>query len=136
MIENAGNVTNELKRSSAAMGMVFFGLRYGKTMTNLEHYVETGISVCEIIIKGRSVPQSAFPRYEDRAVRDAFVRVATNRQLGERLPDQEQEKVNQEMVNKAEIARRTLQQLRDHESVSEHDLDQSAEFFRKVCTAM
>jgi hypothetical protein len=131
MIENAGDVANELRRSSAAMGMVFFGLRYGKTVANLEDYVVTGMSVCDIIIKGRSVPQSAFPRYEDRAVRDAFVRVATNRQLGERLPDQEQE-----MVNRAEVARRTLQQLRDHESVSEQDLDQSAEFFRSVCKAM
>jgi hypothetical protein len=131
MIENAGNVTNELKRSSAAMGMVFFGLRYGKTVTDLDQYVDTGISVCDIIIKGRSVPQSDFPRYEDRAVRDAFIRVASSRQRGKSFRDEEQE-----MVDKAETARRTLQQLRDHESVSENDLDLSAEFFRKVCNAM
>jgi hypothetical protein len=130
-MENAGNVTNELKRSSAAMGMVFFGLRYGKTVTDLDQYVANGISVCDIIIKGRSVPQSDFPRYEDRAVRDAFIRVASNHQPGNSFPNEEQE-----MVDNAETARRTLQQLRDHESVSEHDLDLSSEFFRKVCNAM
>ena len=132
MIEDHGNVTNELKRGSAAMGMVFFGLRYGKTVTDLEYYLNTGISVCDIIIKGRAVPQSGFPRYEDRAVRDAFVRVASHHApVAEQLPEEEEE-----IVKKAEIARRTLQQLRDRENVSEQEMDVSAEFFRKICNAM
>jgi hypothetical protein len=128
MIDNSENVSSELKRNSAAMGMVFFGLKYGKDVADLDRYVESGILVCDTIIKGQAVPQSGLPRYEDRAVRDAFVKVASR---VKRTPDKERQ-----IVNKAVSARRTLLQLRERESVTDKELDLSAEFFRKICSAM
>lgn len=128
MVDNSENVSSELKRNSAAMGMVFFGLKYGKSIVDLDRYVDSGIVVCDTIIKGQAVPRSGLPRYEDRAVRDAFVKVASR---VERAPDKEQE-----LVNRAESARRTLLQLQERESVPERDLDLSAEFFRKISSAM
>lgn len=131
MVERYMDVTSELRRSSAAMGMVFFGLKYGKTIPNLEKYMEDGISVCDVIIEGRKVPKTGVPKYEDRAVRDAFVRVAQRgrSQRGKAADEPE-------MVKKAEAARKTLEHLKDRETVSEQDLDASAEFFRKVYSAI
>jgi hypothetical protein len=132
MMEERTNITNDLKRGSASMGVVFFGLRYGKTVTDLDVFVDRGIAVCDTIIKGRALPQSDFPRYEDRAVRDAFVRVASHRvSIPEQLPEEEQE-----MLHKAQLARRTLKQLKDRENISQDDMDASAEFFRKICNAI
>ncbi|HYG81241.1 MAG TPA: hypothetical protein VD861_12675 [Pyrinomonadaceae bacterium] len=123
------DMAKELKRNSAAMGMVFFGLKYGKPVSDLDEYMDTGISVCEVIIKGPALSKSNVPTYEDRFVKEAFMRVARRQEA------RSGELSGEDIAREAEEVKRTLEQLRDQETVSDEALNASAEFFRKIYLA-
>lgn len=129
MLEEYRDITQELKRNSAAMGMVFFGLKYNKPIPNLDEYMDTGISVCEILIKGPALSKADTPSYEDRAVREAFVRVERRQRA---RPDKLS---GEEIAKEAEVVKKTLKQLKDHERVPNKALDASAQFFRRIYSA-
>jgi hypothetical protein len=129
MSETYRDITQELRRNSAAMGMVFFGLKYNKPIPDLDEYMDTGISVCDVIIKGPALSKAAIPSYEDRAVRDAFVRVERRQ---ESRPDRLS---GEQMAKQAAAVKRTLEQLKDQEKVSNKALDASARFFRRIYLA-
>jgi hypothetical protein len=129
MSEKYSDITQELRRNSAAMGMVFFGLKYNKPITDLDEYMDTGISVCDIIIKGPALSKAAIPSYEDRAVKEAFIRV-------KRRQESRRDKLSgEELAKEAEAVKRTLEQLKDHEKVSNRALNVSAQFFRRIYLA-
>jgi hypothetical protein len=121
------NTYEELRDHAATMGMVFFGLRYGKAHTGRRQYMDIGISICDVITKGPTLSEVGVTSYEDLAVVEAFR--AIEHQTGSRT-----DKLK-DLEDDAPSVRKILERLHEGESVPVEELDRSANFFRRIYSA-
>jgi hypothetical protein len=122
------NTYDELRDSAATMGMVFFGLKYGRPQARRLKYLDVGISICDVITKGPSLSENAITNNEDLAVVEAFRAFDHQRKVRpDKLSDLEED---------AESVKQTLLNLKNGERVPELELDKSAAFFRNIYSAM
>lgn len=122
------NTYDELKDHAATMGLVFFGLKYGKRQINRQHYMDIGISICDVITKGPRLTEVDVVSYEDLAVVEAFR--AIEHQTGGRKGKLKS------LEEDAPSVKTILERLRQGEDVSVDELDKSAAFFGKIYTTM
>lgn len=117
---------DELRDNAATMGMVFFGLRYGRPRVQRSQYMDIGISICEVITKGRSLSEGSITNYADLAVVEAFRAFEHQKEV---RPDK-----LANLESDAQPVKEILERLKRSETVSVEELDRSASFFRKICS--
>jgi len=118
---------DELRDHAATMGMVFFGLRYGRARSERQQNMNIGLSICDVITKGPSLSEVGVTSYEDLAVVEAFRAIEhhTSGRSGD-LKDLQED---------AADVRNILEKLQRGESVPPEELEKSATFFRKIYSA-
>jgi hypothetical protein len=118
----------DLKRHSATMGMVFFGLLYDKAIPDRDKLIELGISVCDVVAEGPQLTTSGpVSTYQELTAGRAFSVIAHGQTV---RADQ-----LSLMGEDAASVKETLQRLRNGERVPIEALDISASFFNKVYNA-
>lgn len=119
---------DELKSSSATMGMVIFCCMSGRPDEKLKRFLDLGIAICDIIEKGPALASSVVATYHDFAKVEAFRALdRRTRAFPGKLSGLE---------TQAQGVRQTLEMLQSDVSVSDEDLKTSASFFSKIYCAM
>jgi len=121
------NTYNELRDHAAAVGMMFFGLRYGRVRAERQQYLDIGLSICDVITKGPTLSEGGLTSYDDLAVVEAFRAIENNtRGRSGDLKDLQEDAVD---------VRTVLKRLQVGDRVSLEEMEKSAAFFRKIYAA-